>query len=85
MSILKLTGDNYHAWKFAISMVLCHTGVWNIMLDKLDKVKPEEERLKRSQAKEDTRTQKLEEALTTIGLTVDSSQYQYIQECTNGA
>lgn len=85
MSVPKLTGDNYHAWKFAISMVLRRTGVWNIMLDKLDEVKPEEERLKRSQAKDDTRTQKLEEALTTIGLTVDSSQYQYIQECTNGA
>jgi len=67
-------------------MVLRRTGAWDILLDKLDESKPASQKKTRSEEKDDKdKASKLDQALTTIGLTVDTSQYQYIENCSDGA
>ncbi|GLB42146.1 putative gag-polypeptide of LTR copia-type [Lyophyllum shimeji] len=68
------TLTSYQDWKFAISMVLRRAGCWEVM----SKEKPS---TREAQA---TWEAKAEEALTAIGLTLDPSQYQYIQDATDG-
>lgn len=75
-TVPKLNRKNFHHWKFAISMVLRRAGCWNI-------VQGTEERPTTREGGEKWDL-KADEALTAIGLTVDSDQYQYIQDATNG-
>ena len=76
INLTKLKGDNYHDWKFAISMVLHVKGCWEVVSGKA--LKPEAE------GKEEW-AKKAEEGLTIIGLTVEPSEYTYIRDCTSGA
>ncbi|OBZ65918.1 hypothetical protein A0H81_14176 [Grifola frondosa] len=76
-SVPKLTADNYHDWKFAISMVLRRLSCWDVTTGKVDKSKLKTEELSDYAAK-------AEQALTAIGLTVDPSQYGYIRDSADG-
>ena len=67
-NMLKLDGNNYHDWKFMISMVLRQASCWDI----LTKEKPA------TRASGDDWEKKAEEALTYIGLTISENQYSYI-------
>jgi hypothetical protein len=70
-SVPKLNGQNYHDWKFAISMVLRHSGCWDVITEKV------------TASTRDAQS-KAEEGLTSIGLTIEPSQYQYIRDCSDG-
>jgi hypothetical protein len=76
-SITKLNGENYHDWKFAVSMALRQKGCWGV-ISGVDV---------KSQTREGEKAwdTKAEEGLTIIGLTVEPSQYTYIRNSTNGA
>jgi hypothetical protein len=76
-SITKLNGENYHDWKFAVSMALRQKGCWGV-ISGVD-TKPS------SREGEKAWDTKAEEGLTIIGLTVEPSQYTYIRNSTNGA
>jgi hypothetical protein len=75
-SITKLNGENYHDWKFAVSMALRQKGCWGVVSGKDEKPNTREG--------EKTWDQKAEEGLTVIALTVEPSQYTYIRNSTNG-
>ncbi|KAJ3547180.1 hypothetical protein NMY22_g1749 [Coprinellus aureogranulatus] len=72
-----LDEDNYHDWKFAVSMILRHRECYDVVTGvekkptKADDI-PAWER-------------KAQDGLTIIGLSVDRSQYTYIREAKNGA
>jgi len=73
-TVPKLDGNNYHDWKFAISMVLRRAGCWEIV----GKEKPA------TRTSGDDWEKKSDELLTCIGLSIAPSQYGYIRECTDG-
>ena len=75
-SITKLNGENYHDWKFAVSMALRQKGCWGVISGVEEKSKTRE-----GDKSWDT---KAEEGLTIIALTVDPSQYTYIRNSANG-
>jgi hypothetical protein len=75
-SITKLNGENYHDWKFAVSMALRQMGCWGVISGVDAKSSTREG--------EKTWDTKAEEGLTIIGLTVEPSQYTYIRNSTNG-
>jgi gag-polypeptide of LTR copia-type len=70
-SITKLNGENYHDWKFAVSMALHQKGCWGVISGKDEKSSTREG--------EKTWDTKAEEGLIIIALTVDPSQYTYIE------
>ena len=74
-SITKLNGENYHDWKFAVSMALQQKGCWAIVSG--TEAKPA------MREAEKTWENKAEEGLTIIALTVDPSQYTYVRNSTN--
>ena len=74
-SITKLNGENYHDWKFAVSMALRQKGCWGVISGVDEKPTTREG--------EKTWDTKAEEGLTIIGLTVDPSQYTYIWNSAN--
>lgn len=76
-SITKLNGENYHNWKFAVSMALRQRGCWSVVSGIETKPSP-------GDVEEKSWERKAEDGLTTIALTVDPSQYTYIRECANG-
>lgn len=76
VTVPKLNRKNFHHWKFAISMVLRRADCWDI-------VRGEEKKPSTRDGAEKWDA-KANEGLTAIGLTVDSDQYQYIQDATNG-
>src|SRR3984885_12300440 len=71
-TVPKLTNENYQTWKFAISIILKRAECWEI----LTKEEP-------SSATREW-TNKTLDALTIISLTVDPTQYIYIQDAENG-
>ena len=71
-----LVGDNYHDWKFAISMILRHRGCYDVVTGVESKPEGKEE----AQAWQ----KKADDGLTVIGLSVDPSQYTYIRDATDG-
>jgi hypothetical protein len=74
-SVPKLTGDNnYRNWRFAISMVFRSYGFWDILTDES----------KAAERKTDENVLNGQEILTSIGLTVDPSQYIYILDAKDG-
>jgi gag-polypeptide of LTR copia-type/Zinc knuckle len=73
-NVPKLDGNNYHDWKFAISMVLRRAGCWDV----LTKDKPA------TRSSGDDWEKKSEEALTYIGLTISQDQYSYIRDSSDG-
>lgn len=75
-SITKLNGENYHDWKFAVSMALRQKGCWGVISGVDDK--------KSTRDGEKSWETKAEEGLTIIALTVDPSQYTYIRNSKNG-
>ena len=75
-TVPKLTRLNYYDWKFAITMVLRRSGCWEIVNGTISKPSTRDAREKWEI--------KSEEGLTSIGLTVDTDQYQYIQDATTG-
>src|ERR1700739_3534820 len=79
-TVPKLNGQNYHDWKFAVSMVLRHSGCCDIVTGKLQR--PEGRGNTAAAADWDG---KADEGLTIIGLTIDPDQYQYIRDAANGA
>jgi hypothetical protein len=82
-SVPKLDGQNYHNWKFAISMVLQRAGCWEEVVsgngDKGNKPKTRSDdgKLEKWEAA-------AEEELTFIGLTIAPSQYRHIHDATDG-
>ncbi|KAF5320629.1 hypothetical protein D9611_013725 [Ephemerocybe angulata] len=74
-----LNDGNYHDWKFAVSIVMRHEGVWEVVSG--EEPKPEESK---EQEWKDWK-KKADLGLTVIGLTVDPSQYTYIRDATDGA
>jgi len=66
-----LDGTNYHDWKFAVSLLMRRAGVWKIIEDV-------------SLKKEDGYSKLSEEALTIIGLTIDTSQYVLVRDIKDG-
>jgi hypothetical protein len=66
-TVPKLDGQNYHDWKFAMSMVLRRAGCWEVVSTKMEESKKDEAWMKVA-----------EEALLYIGLTVIPSQYSHI-------
>ena len=75
-TITKLNGENCHYWKFAVSMALHQKRCWGV-------ISGVEERPTTREG-EKTWDTKAEEGLTIIALTVDPSQYTYIQNSANG-
>jgi hypothetical protein len=73
-TVPKLDGQNYHDWKFAMSMVLRRAGCWEVVSTKTEESK-----------KDEAWTKAAEEALSYIGLTVMPNQYSHIRTATNGA
>lgn len=74
----KLQSDNWHEWKFKMQMIFRRAGVWRVVNG--EEKRPEDKDVK-GQADWDGKS---EEALTAIGLTVDSSQTAHIRDCTTG-
>jgi hypothetical protein len=71
-SVPKLSGDNYHEWKFLLMMVLQHVGSWSVVSG--GTMKPVNE-----YSKEYLEWEKhSEDDYTVIGLTISSSQQLYI-------
>lgn len=70
-SVPKLNGQNYHDWKFAISMVLRRAGCWDVITGTV------------TASTRDAQS-KAQEGLTSIGLTIEPSQYQYIRDSPDG-
>jgi hypothetical protein len=68
------SGNTYQDWKFAISMVFRRAGCYHI----IDTPRPS---TRDAAEKWDAQA---EEMLTAIGLTIDPSQYQYIDSCKTG-
>ena len=75
-AITKLNGENYHDWKFAVSMALRQKGCWAV-------VSGTEAKSSTREAEKSWDT-KAEEGLMIIGLTVEPSQYTYIRNSKNG-
>ena len=75
-SITKLNSENYHDWKFAVSIVPRQKGCWKVTLG-------EEEKPPAKEAEGSWET-KANEAFTLIALTVEPSQYTYIRNAKNG-
>ena len=73
-SVPKLSGSNYHNWKFAIQMVLRRAGSWEIVSGVTQEPETGAEEW----------VKKADEGLTFIGLTVDTTQYGYIRDASNG-
>ena len=69
-SITKLNRENYHDWKFAVSIVLWQKGCWKV-------TSGEEEKPSAKEAEGSWET-KANEGFTLIALTVKPSQYTYI-------
>jgi hypothetical protein len=78
-SITKLNGENYHDWKFAVSMALRQKGCWGVISGVEEK--PVATREGTQKVAWET---KAEEGLTIIALTVEPNQYTYIRNSTNG-
>jgi hypothetical protein len=82
----KLNGDNYHDWKFNLTMILRRSRAWPVVSGALSRPVVSDE----STASEDEFAALLEwerhseEGLTTIGLSIDQSQVPYIRDCTTG-
>jgi ABC-type molybdate transport system ATPase subunit len=74
-SITKLNGENYHDWKFAVSIVLRQKGCWKVTSGEEEKPSGEAEKSWEIKA---------EERFTLIALTVEASQYTYIRDAKNG-
>jgi hypothetical protein len=74
-SITKLNGENYHDWKFAVSIVLRQKGCWKVTSGEEEKPSGETEKSWEIKA---------EEGFTLIALTVEASQYTYIRDAKNG-
>jgi hypothetical protein len=73
-SIPKLAGaENYHDWKFTITMLLRRAKCWNIISETTEEDKRDEAWKKAA-----------EEALTSIGLTIQPSQYGHIWAAKDG-
>lgn len=72
----KLNGTNYADWKFAVTMVLRRAGCWAIANGTT--AKPQRGDTTSWEALDD-------DALTLIGLSVEASQYQYIQDAETSA
>ena len=75
-NITRLNGDNYHDWKFAISMALRARGCWDVISGT--------EKRPTDGKEEKEWDRKAEEGLTLIGLSIQPSQYTYIREAKNG-
>ena len=75
-SIPKLNGNNYHDWKFAIQMILRKAHCWDVISGQV--AKPA------MRTGEDSWSKKSEEGLTTIGLTIEPTQFVYIRDITEG-
>jgi hypothetical protein len=73
-NVPKLDGNNYHDWKFAISMVLRRAGCWDVLMI--------EKPVTRTSGEDWDK--KAEESLTYIGLTISQNQYGYIRDSTDG-
>lgn len=73
-----LNGNNYHDWKFAVSMILKHRGCYDVVTG-TESQPPTSDATGLAAWKK-----KADDGLTVIGLTVDSSQYTFIRESTNG-
>jgi hypothetical protein len=74
-SIPKLIGaENYHNWKFTVTMLLRRAGCWNVVSETIEEDKKDEAWKKAA-----------EEALTYIGLTIQLSQYGHIRTARDGA
>jgi hypothetical protein len=73
-AVTRLDGQNYHDWKFAVSMLMRAKGCWEVVSGAA--LKPEG----------DTKDweRKAEEGMTIIALTVQPNQYTYIRDCTSG-
>src|SRR5437868_3780652 len=80
-TVPKLNGQNYHDWKFAISMVLRRADAWEIVAGKKERPDGRGNAATTAATEWDT---KADEALTIIGLTIGVDQYQYIRDATNG-
>lgn len=76
-SVPKLTGENYHDWRFAIEMVLRRSKAWETVTEGTAKKPITRDKLEEWETK-------AADALVMIGLTVDPSQYQYIREAKDG-
>jgi hypothetical protein len=81
-SVPKLDGQNYHDWKFAISMVLRRAGCWEVVSGNGDKgnkpkTRSDDGKLEKWEAA-------AEEGLTFIGLTIAPSQYGHIRDAADG-
>ena len=70
-TIPRLTSENYHDWKFAVSLFLRVRGCWSIIEGKEER--PEDD----TKAGGDW-DRKSEDGLIIIGLTMDPAQYTYI-------
>jgi hypothetical protein len=75
-NVPKLNRSNYHEWKFAITMVLRRAGCWDIVNGTVSRPPTRDAREKWDI--------KSEEGLTSIGLTIYSDQYQYIEDAKTG-
>ena len=75
-SITKLNSENYHDWKFAVSIVLQQKQCWKVTSGK-------EEKPPTKEAEQSWET-KAHEGFTLIVLTVKPSQYTYICNTKNG-
>jgi gag-polypeptide of LTR copia-type len=71
-----LNDQNYHDWKFAVSMLLKHRGCWSIVTGE------ESNPTDGGELKEWLK--KADDGLTIIGLTVDPSQFPYIRDAKDG-
>ena len=80
-TVPKLNGQNYHDWKFAISLVLRRADAWEIVVGKRERPDSHGNVATTAATEWDT---KADEALTIIGLTISVDQYQYIRDATNG-
>ncbi|KAJ8486898.1 hypothetical protein ONZ45_g14517 [Pleurotus djamor] len=75
-NVPKLNGDNYHDWKFAMSMVLRRAGCWEVVSGETKKPTTRDGLAEWEK--------KAEEGFTAIGLTIEPSQYNYLRTCVSG-
>ena len=74
--ITKLNGENYHDWKFAVSMLLRAQDSWDIVLG----IEPRPKDVKDAADWD----RKAQDGLMVIGLTMELSQYTYIRDSPDG-
>ena len=75
--VLKLTKDNYYDWKFSISLVLQKANCWSI-IQNATKDKSGDQKVPKD------RQDKVDKAVTIIGLTLDLSQFKLVNQCRHG-